>query len=243
MTAGSRPAVQWRDLGRLAYEPALEWQRAAHAAVLAGRVGAILLLVEHEPVVTLGRRGNRAGLRDPDRLAALGIPIVASERGGDVTYHGPGQLVAYLMLRLRDFNMDVRGYVLALEAVVLDLLASYGCAGHRDAAMHGVFTREGKIASVGVHVSRGVTRHGLALNLNPDPAHWACIHPCAQPDVRATSLAAALGRTPAPADVRARFRRSVERVFAVRVLPAAPTLLVGPDLDPGEAVHAEAQDI
>jgi lipoate-protein ligase B len=215
VTTPDRPAIPLtlRDLGRLAYRPALEEQRLAHAAVLAGEASGFLLLVEHEPVVTLGRRGNRAGLRDPDALAQLGIPVVHSERGGGVTYHGPGQLVAYPVLRLRDFSLDVRSYVVALEAVVLAVLASYGCEGRRDPAMHGVFSDHGKIASVGVRVSRGVTSHGVALNVNPDPTHWACIDPCAQPGVRAATLAAELGRIPTLAEVRERFLAAFQREF------------------------------
>ena len=194
MTAPHRAAIPLgvRDLGRMAYAPALARQRAAHAAVVAGEARAVLLLVEHDAVVTLGRRGNRDGVRAPARLKRLGIPIVDSERGGDVTYHGPGQLVAYPILRLADFQLDVRAYVRALEAVVLRLLESYGLGGRRDPAMHGVFTAGGKIASLGVHVSRGVTRHGIAFNVDPSADHWACIDPCGQAGVRAASLRAEL---------------------------------------------------
>jgi lipoate-protein ligase B len=179
-----------RDLGRLGYAAALAEQRAAHAAVVAGEERIILILVEHDPVVTLGRRGRRDGVRAPARLERLGIPIVESERGGDVTYHGPGQLVAYPVLRLSDFGFGVRAYVSALEGAALRLLASYGLEGRRDPAMHGVFTAGGKIASVGVHVSRGVTRHGIAVNVDPSAEHWACIDPCGQTGVEAASLRA-----------------------------------------------------
>ncbi len=202
MTAPARPAppLRVRDLGRLAYAPALAEQRAAHAAVVAGEERAVLLLVEHDPVVTLGRRGLRDGVRSPERLRRLGIPIVGSERGGDVTYHGPGQLVAYPVLRLSDFRLDVRAYVSALEGAALRLLASYGLEGRRDPKMHGVFTAGGKIASVGVHVSRGVTRHGVAVNVDPSAEHWACIDPCGQADVRAASLRAELAAAGAATD-------------------------------------------
>ena len=187
----SRPTAQVRDLGRLAYEAALEIQRQTHAAVVRGDLPGALLLVEHDPVVTLGRRGNRDGILQPEQLRSLGIHVLHSERGGDVTYHGPGQLVAYPILNLRTLRLDVRSYVLALEGAALRLLQHYGIEGRRDPDMHGVFVAGGKIASVGVHVSRGVTRHGIAINIDPIAEHWQCIAPCGQPGVAAVSLRAA----------------------------------------------------
>ena len=235
MSTPDRPPVtlRLRDLGRLAYEPALAVQRQAHAAVRSGASPGVLLLVEHDPVVTLGRRGNRDGILHPDRLRALGVDIVHSERGGDVTYHGPGQLVAYPILNLRQLGLDVRGYVLALEGVVLRLLRTYGIAGRRDPSMHGVFTAAGKIASVGVHVSGGVTRHGVALNVHPISEHWRCIAPCGQPGVIAASLQAELPHppiaspsldppsteTPSMHDVKRRFVRAFAQQFALTVRP------------------------
>ena len=223
MPSGER-SIEVRDLGRCGYDPALNVQRQVHEHVRRTDRTAVLLLVEHDPVVTLGRRGERGGILQPERLAALGIDVVPSERGGDVTYHGPGQLVAYPILRLRDFGLDLRSYVLALEGVVLRLLKECGLQGRRDPEMHGVFTAGGKIASVGVHVSRGVTRHGVALNVDPNQEHWRCIAPCGQPGVSAASLRAEL-QADAPEgapsismdDVKARFVRACGEEFAVNL--------------------------
>ncbi len=223
MTASADPrdarasAVALRDLGRLAYAPAWELQRALHAAVVAGAGPETLLLVEHDPVVTLGRRGDRTGILAPGLLRRSGADVVQSERGGDVTYHGPGQLVAYPILNLRRRGLGIRAYVQALEGAVLRLLNTYAVAGRRDPAMHGVFTAEGKIASVGVHVSRGVSRHGVALNVDPDMSHWAWIAPCGQPGVVAASLAQICAPTPPLADVKQRFLRAFADEFRLEL--------------------------
>lgn len=222
--------IEIRDLGRCAYDAAIEVQRQVHERVRSDDRPGVLLLVEHDPVVTLGRRGERGGILDPDTLRLLGIDVLESERGGDVTYHGPGQLVAYPVLRIRDFGLDVRSYVIALEGVVLRVLQGYAIEGRRDPEMHGVFTPGGKIASVGVYVSRGVTRHGVSLNVDPDDAHWQCIAPCGQAAVRASSLRAELKamatdkRPPGPIGmdaVRERFVEAFAKEFGVEVRPEA----------------------
>ena len=201
-------ALHVRDLGRLPYRPALRLQRDLRDAVRAGAAPDTLLFVEHEPVVTLGRRGDRSGVLDPAALAALGIAVVPTERGGHVTYHGPGQIVAYPILDLRRFRTDLRWYIDRLEAVVLRVLASYGVEGRHDPLRRGVFTTDGKIASIGVHVSRWITLHGVALNVAPDMGHWALIAPCGEPDTPVTALAHHLGGAPPLADVRGRLAQA-----------------------------------
>ena len=203
-----------RNLDRMPYAEALALQHATRDAVRTGAAPDTLLLVEHEPVVTLGRRGDRGGILAPHALARAGIDVVHTERGGNVTYHGPGQLVAYPILDLRRFDTDLRWYVQRLEGSVIRLLAECGIDAWRDPDQHGVFIACGKIASVGVHVSRWVTIHGLALNVDPDMAHWALIAPCGRSDAPAASMAAAPARRPAHgrrarplgAGVRARVR-------------------------------------
>ena len=126
MTPHSVPTLQVHHVGRRAYGPALALQRALHRAVVTGATGDTLILVEHEPVVTLGRRGNRSGIFSEAALTRAGIDVVPADRGGDVTYHGPGQLVAYPILDLRRLGASVRCYIEGIEAAVLRLLEGYG---------------------------------------------------------------------------------------------------------------------
>lgn len=234
MTTASDPlnlrTVWVRDLGRRAYREALAIQRALRTAVQRGGDPDTLLLVEHDPVVTLGQRGDRSGILSEELLALRGIDLVHTERGGNVTYHGPGQIVAYPIFDLQRFQPDLRWYVERLEGSVIRFLQRYGIAGFRDPAMHGVFTDRGKIASIGVHVSRWVTMHGVAINIDPDMSHWDLIAPCGQPEVKAASLAQH-GVIVSVEEARRTFLQAFAEEFAVRLcLPedsTAPTALPG----------------
>ena len=197
-----------RDLGRLAYRDALTLQRATRDAVRDGVQSDTLLIVEHDPVVTLGQRGDRRGILAPQVLDQLGIDVIKTERGGNVTYHGPGQVVAYPIVDLRHFRTDLRWYVERLEGAVIALLEKYGISACRD-LQHGVFTDRGKIASVGVHISRWVTMHGVAFNVATDPEQWRLIEPCGQPGAVATSMAEHLGVAPSLAEVRRGLARAL----------------------------------
>lgn len=205
------------DLGRLPYEAAHRLQVDARDALIDERGPQTLFLVEHDPVVTLGRRGNRGGILSERALAAAGIPVLETERGGDVTYHGPGQLVAYPILDLRKRDSDVRRYVEDLERTALRTLESYGLSSQADPERHGVYTTRGKIASIGVHVSHWITMHGIALNIDPDMEHWSLIAPCNLPDVQATSMAAELPLPPLFSDVKERFVEAFSTGFAIPI--------------------------
>ena len=200
------PTIEVLRLGRTAYPDALVLQRTVHEERKAGARGDTLILTEHEPVLTLGR-GADAGniLADDARPAALGIDVVSVERGGDVTYHGPGQLVAYPILDLTAYGRDIRRYVRALEESAIGLLAAYGVAGERRPGTPGVWVGDAKIASVGVYVSRWVTLHGIAINVDPDLSHFDLIHPCGLIGQRMTSLAVELGRAVAFSEVETRY--------------------------------------
>jgi lipoate-protein ligase B len=139
----------------------------------------VLLLLEHPPTITLGRSGDLSHLlvREDD-LRSRGIALCSVDRGGDITFHGPGQLVGYPILLLQTTERDVRGYMRNLEESLIRLLASYGIEGMRDARFTGVWTRGGKIGAMGVHISRWVTRHGFALNVNTDLSFYDLIVPC-----------------------------------------------------------------
>ena len=218
MTPHSVPTLQVHHVGRRAYGPALALQRALHRAVVTGATGDTLILVEHEPVVTLGRRGNRSGIFSEAALTRAGIDVVPADRGGDVTYHGPGQLVAYPILDLRRLGASVRCYIEGIEAAVLRLLEGYGVPASRDYEQRGVFTAKGKIASVGVRVSHWVTMHGVAINVDPDMSHWALIAPCGQEDAVITSISAYLQPPPSLNEVGLRFVAAFAQEFGLRPL-------------------------
>jgi lipoyl(octanoyl) transferase len=216
--------LQIEDLGRMSYEDALRRQRQAHAEVLAARsVGGPmrLLLVEHDPpVITVSRRPSAAGhvLASPERLARLGVQRVETDRGGDVTWHGPGQLVAYPILDLERLGLRIHGYMRFLEDAVIELLAEFGAAGQRDADATGVWIESGeppralKVCAMGVRVSRWVSMHGLALNVAPDLSFFDLIVPCGLADRGVTSLRRVLGDAcPTMDQAKAGLSRILER--------------------------------
>jgi lipoate-protein ligase B len=176
------------------YAQALALQRELNEARFAGRVPDTLLLLEHPPTFTLGRRGNPEHiLAGPERLRELGIEVHETNRGGLVTYHGPGQLVGYPIADLRQIAGDAPRYVSGLEETTIRALAEFGIVGFRDAAARGVWTHGGKIAAIGVAVSRGITMHGFAVNLQPDLGHFALINPCGLGQRGVTSAERLLG--------------------------------------------------
>ncbi|HJN91370.1 MAG TPA: lipoyl(octanoyl) transferase LipB [Dehalococcoidia bacterium] len=203
------------DLGRCSYDDAHNTQLAVRAEVIARHTPDTLLLAEHDPIVTLGRRGDRSGILSPSGLRRAGIQIVQTERGGHVTYHGPGQLVAYPVLNLHHWGTDLRRYVERLEEVAVRTLDAFAIEAWGDSEQHGVYTARGKIASIGIHVTSWVTMHGIALNVDPNMAHWQLIAPCNLPDVAATSMALELPHPPPLATVRAQFLQDFATVFDV----------------------------
>lgn len=233
-----------RDLGSIAYEPALDQQRRAHEEVLAWRdrpdasPPGVLLLCEHDPpVITVSRRPDARAhlLADHHALAREGVHVCETDRGGDITYHGPGQLVAYPILDLNRLHWNVHTYVRALERVVMDVCERFGLAAHRDACATGVWTgpppqvaasadvgctaaRNAKICAIGVRVRRWVTMHGLALNVDTNLDHFNLIVPCGLADRAVTSLRRELGdATPPMAEVK----DALTRVLAERLAGGA----------------------
>ncbi len=181
----------------MAYGPALELQHERVRQVQASEGGrAFLLLVEHDPpVITTGRRPcAQHVLASPEQLARAGIEVHATRRGGDVTYHGPGQLVGYPILRLAAIGRGVRAYVHDLEEALIRALGRLGVSAGRAEGMTGVWVGGRKIAAIGVAVSRGVTSHGFALNVAPDLSHFGLIVPCGLTGMGVTSLCECLGR-------------------------------------------------
>ena len=210
-----------RRLGRVAYEPAWRAMQAFNQSRGPGAEDQ-LWLVEHPPVFTLGLAGRREHVRD-----AGDIPVVATDRGGQVTYHGPGQLVGYPILNLSPDRRDVRRYVRDLQEVLIRTVAEYGVrAEPRDGqAFVGVWVGEDKIASIGVHLSRWVTTHGFALNVSTDLADFAGIIPCGLRGIGLTSIERLTGRAPTLPEIAAVCARHFGEIFDREMVAAAPLVL------------------
>ncbi len=179
------------DAGRLDYAEALELQRTLQARVADGDPPGVLLFVEHNHIYTLGRRGNDSDiLAAPQRLEELGVEVHHIDRGGEVTYHGPGQLVGYPIVNLRTLGIGPLQYVRSLERVIVATLAEFGIDATSDERPTGVWVGDAKIAAIGVKISRGVTTHGFALNVDPDLSYFEHIVPCGMSDVAVTSMVA-----------------------------------------------------
>ena len=190
------------DLGSMAYQEAFELQRLWHDAVLALRDGedsdciGVLLLVEHNPpVITISRRPGVAEhlIATPEQLNAQGVSVEQTDRGGDITYHGPGQLVVYPILDLQRLGQNLHAYMRMLEEIVIGVCARFGVSGQRDPSATGVWVGDSKVCAMGVRVRRWVTMHGLALNIDPEMTHYDLIVPCGLAGRSVTSLKRLLG--------------------------------------------------
>jgi lipoate-protein ligase B len=185
-----------------------------------GLIDDVLILLEHEPVITLGRRADEAHiLASPEVLEAEGVQVCRTERGGDVTYHGPGQLVGYPILHLPDYDLGASDYMHRLEDMVAAALAEIGIQTHKREGIIGVWVGENKITALGVRIKRGVTFHGFALNVNPNMLHWSFIIPCGITDGGVTSVALELAHAPTMAEMRARVADHFARMFGVELVP------------------------
>ncbi|MEI5582410.1 MULTISPECIES: lipoyl(octanoyl) transferase LipB [unclassified Agromyces] len=193
------------------YSEGLSLQRAVHQAVVSGDRPDTVILLEHEPVYTAGKRTA------PDERPTDGTPVVDVDRGGKITWHGPGQLVGYPILRLAE-PIDVVGYVRRLEAVLIDVLAGFGIEGRRIEGRSGVWIIRGgleeKIAAIGIRVADGVTMHGFALNCSNSLEPYGRIVACGIRDAGVTTMSQVLGRTVSPADVVEAVRSRLDAEFA-----------------------------
>jgi lipoate-protein ligase B len=212
-------AARLLDLGTRPYREVWDLQRRIHQEVVGGQQPDTWILVEHLPVITLGRQAKRENLLlSEGALRTLGVEVVEIERGGDVTYHGPGQLVGYPIVDLRAFDEDVVRYVRTLEAALIDALRAWGIDAGRLAGYPGVWTGAAKIAAIGVAVKRKVTMHGFALNVDPDLEAFDLINPCGlgRP---VTSMARVLGRPVAVDEAVPGVASACEAALAVRWEP------------------------
>ncbi|MCH2139550.1 MAG: lipoyl(octanoyl) transferase LipB [Phycisphaerales bacterium] len=215
--------LEVRDLGQMAYGQALTLQRQLQQEVITAREGGpshpgFLLMVEHvPPVITISRRAESGNhlIATPDMLERAGIEVHETDRGGDITYHGPGQLVVYPILDLNELSLRLHGYMRWLEDLVLEVLKQFGIEGHRDCEATGVWVdgpndHDRKICAMGVRVSRWVSMHGLALNVDPDLSHFDLIVPCGLHGRGVTSLRQELGEQSPSMDV---VKKAVASVF------------------------------
>ena len=215
------------DAGRVPYREALEWQRSLAQARIGGRLDRdVLLLLEHPDVVTLGRTAQPRHLLD-----TTGIEVVEVERGGDVTYHGPGQLVGYPILDLRQHRPDLHWYLRTLEQALIEALAHLAIPAARHPGYTGVWTQGRKIASIGVHVKQWVTWHGFALNVTTDLSQFDRIVPCGIPGVEMTSVEREAGSGKREAELWDASLRAViagfERAFGLTAYHGEPVALTG----------------
>ena len=206
------------DAGPIRYGPACELQARLVQARKAGAIPDVLLLCEHPHVITLGRNGRRDHLRAEDRLLAQRhVEFHPADRGGDITYHGPGQIVGYPILDLAEHRRDVRWYVEQLEEVMIRATADFGVAAKRVEGQHGVWieTASGdeKLGALGVHLSRWVTSHGFAYNVSTDLSYFDLIVPCGIQGKGVTSLERILGRNVSHDEVRDRLAERFASVF------------------------------
>lgn len=221
------------DAGRIPYGTALAWQNDLHRRRVAGEVGDVVLVLEHPHVYTLGRRfAAEHLLTDRAALARRGIEVFEADRGGSITYHGPGQLVGYPIVALADpagaepgWGPDAVAYLRLLEQALIQAAADFGVTAGRREGLTGVWVAgesgEEKLASIGVNVSRGVTKHGFALNVTTDLSYFAAMVPCGIPAVRVTSLARLLGEAPPMPAVRDAVVAHLAGLLGAMVVPGS----------------------
>ncbi|MGE5646076.1 MAG: lipoyl(octanoyl) transferase LipB [Acidobacteriota bacterium] len=205
------------DLGRIDYGPSLELQRSLAEKRKQGLVPDQLLLVEHPHVITLGRNGKmRNLLASEDVLRRAGISFFPTDRGGDITYHGPGQLVGYPIFDLREWKRDVVAYVRAIEQALIDTLADFGIAAGREQGMTGVWVKGKKVAAIGVHLSRWITSHGFALNVTTDLRYFQYIVPCGL--TKPVTSMAELGAAPSRPELIGSLSRHFADIFQLEIV-------------------------
>src|SRR6266571_4754815 len=214
------------DLGLIGYEESLALQQRLVAARKAGAIEDVLLLCEHPHVITLGRSGKRQNLLVSEQvLRQKGVEYFESSRGGDITYHGPGQMVGYPVLNLGAIRRDVVWYVRMLEEAMIRATAEFGITAERVAGKTGIWVKSGdteeKLAAIGVHISRWVTSHGFAYNVSTDLRYFDLIVPCGIADRKATSLEKLLGRSVEQVEVVPRIARHLGELFGLEMQEAS----------------------
>jgi len=238
---GDKGLLTWYvvDLGVVPYSEALDLQtRLVEARVTGSLPNDVVLVLEHPAVFTLGKRGGRENLLVPEEtLARQGIPIVQVERGGNITYHAPGQLVLYPIIHLERAGIKVVDMVDRLEEVMIRTCADWGIRAGRNALNRGVWVDLKKIGAIGIAVRRGVSFHGMALNVNIDLTPFGWIQPCGLEGVGVTSMRTEAGQDPGMAEVRRLLAQHMQTVFGARLVPADLNHVVPPGLTRSRAAE------
>lgn len=220
----ARRRIQAEFLGRVSYQEAVALQEERRRAVISGEAPEALLLLEHPHVFTIGRNAGRGDvLADPAWLESHGVTVAESSRGGQVTYHGPGQLMGYAIVNLDPDRRDIRRYVRDLQRVLVLTLADFGVAASgREQPEIGVWAGDSKVASIGVHIRRWVTLHGFALNVTTDLAFFRAIVPCGMRQVDMASIESLTGARPRVEEVAGLAARHFSAVFERRLDAGEP---------------------
>ncbi len=207
------------DTGKISYSNAYELQLKLFELVRGECVPGVILLLEHLPVITIGNNKNRKNLLSDDKtLAENNIKLIESNRGGDITFHGPGQLVCYPIFDLTRFGKDLSTFVFNLEQVIIDTLEEYGIEGNRIDKIRGVFVGNNKIASVGLHVKKWITMHGFSLNINVSLDYFSNIVACGLKEHEQTSLKKITGNEVPVSDVKELVLKKFRNIFNIELL-------------------------
>lgn len=213
------------QLGLIGYKQAYQLQTTLVQKRLEGAIDDMLLLLEHPPTITLGKSGNIDNvLISPERLSEYGISLFFSDRGGDVTYHGPGQLVVYPIIDLTKRGKDIRRYINQLEEVIILTLNDFNIESSRDESHAGVWVNEQQIAAIGLKIKRWISMHGIALNVNPDLEQISYINPCGFANRKATSISKLLAKDITVEIAAKKVLVNFARVFNVEIKQSPETL-------------------
>ena len=205
---------QWLDLGRIAYEPAFVIQERLAKARIAGQCPTTVVVQENDPVFTIGRTGSRANiLASEEELGRRGIQVLNVNRGGDVTFHGPGQIIVSPLFYLGDLDLNANQYLHKLEEVLINTLAHFGIKAGTKEGYPGAWCGPAKIAAMGIAVKHGYTFHGFAVNVNMDLSPFSMINPCGVQQMPVTSMKRMLGGEVDPGEVRLMLKRALGRTF------------------------------
>ena len=231
------------DLGLISYTDGYALQQRVVAARKAGAIEDVLLVCEHPHVITLGRNGKRENLLVSEHvLRQKGVEFHATNRGGDITYHGPGQIVGYPILNLAGIKRDVGWYVRTLEEAMIRASADFGATAYRVPGKTGIWVQAGgseeKLAAIGVHISRWVTSHGFAYNVSTDLRYFDLIVPCGIADRKATSLEKLLARSVSLEEVKPRLTRHLTDLFSLTPCPTSSRQLLSTLALSEQAVHS-----
>ena len=208
------------DLGVIGYQECYSLQCRLVALRAAGEIEDTLLLLEHPPVITIGTAGGRDSmLVSPEALEKAGVEVIETNRGGNITYHGPGQLVGYPIIDLHSYDKDVHRILRNLEQTIIDSLVDFGISGEALPELTGVWVGGDKICSIGLAVRKWVTYHGFSLNVEPDFSHWSMIHPCGLTGRRVTSIEKLIGRNPGMAAVKDSVAEKLAKVLDTTIEP------------------------